>query len=80
MDVMRIRHYGIVANPCRRKALRQIRESLDQPEEAEGSEANQSATDSAPASTRCCPGCHRGRLIPIGVLNPVWSSRLRAPG
>jgi hypothetical protein len=66
--LMRIRHYGLLANRCRRQKLAQIRAVLGQAEAAPASEA---ADGESPSSSWPCPRCHRGQLRTIAVLEPV---------
>ena len=74
--LMRIRHYGFLANRCRRQKLAQIRAVLDQPApSAESAEAT-TTPDAWP-----CPRCHRGQLVPRAWLAPVRPGRpALAPG
>ncbi|PMR72533.1 hypothetical protein C1H69_21330 [Billgrantia endophytica] len=64
--LMRVRHYGFLANRCRRRRLAQIRQALAVIE-------SPPSTDSAasdPAPTYPCPHCRRATLRVIGTLTP----------
>ncbi len=73
--LMRIRHYGLLANRCRKASLETIRKILMQPETTE---AEQKA-DGQPI-VHTCPRCHKGHLMPTGILKPVWRPASLAPG
>ncbi|MCP4000519.1 MAG: IS91 family transposase, partial [Gammaproteobacteria bacterium] len=73
--LMRIRHYGLLANRCRKRSLETIRKILAQPETVE---AEQKVVDQPMMCT--CPRCHKGHLIPTGILKPVWRPASLAPG
>ena len=66
--LMRIRHYGFLANRCRRQKLAQIRALLDQ-DEAEPVVAS-AARERVP-SPWPCPRCGCGQLRPVAELAPV---------
>jgi len=72
--LMRIRHYGLLANRCRRKSLEIIRKILAQPAET----AEKEHRGEPPAYP--CPTCKKGHLIAIRLLDPVWSYPGIAPG
>lgn len=72
---MRIRHYGLLANRCRKASLERIRKILACPVKTEEKVAGEVFQADA-----ICPKCHRGRLLPIRVLNPVWLQQVIAPG
>jgi hypothetical protein len=60
--VMRIRHFGFLANSCRRKKLMQIREQLG---------SNPLKDINATTETLghwCCPQCANGRLMFVGLV------------
>jgi len=65
--LMRIRHYGFLANRCRKEKLAKIRQLLGQ---APGEEA---ADESAQAKTNdwACPKCHRGQMRVRLALLPI---------
>lgn len=73
--LMRIRHYGLLANRCRKRSLETIRRILSQPVKAE--EAPQ--PDGQPI-IHTCPNCHKGHLIATRLLKPVWRPVSLAPG
>lgn len=70
---MRIRHYGLLANRCRKRALAVIRQILCAPQKAK----EQRSQKEAP---KICPRCHKGRLIPTGPIRPRWRPCALAPG
>jgi hypothetical protein len=63
--LMRIRHYGILANRCRKASLKIIRKILatPPPEKPKG--------DSNEAITYPCPKCKKGKLVPTHKIAPV---------
>lgn len=68
---MRIRHFGFLANRCRKVKLRQIRAAL-----AAGGDSRECPAE-APSSPSPlepvllpCPRCHQGRLIPTHEIPP----------
>ncbi len=67
--LMRIRHYGFLANRCRKAKLAQIRTALAQSVQqtacAETDEEAAGAFDGYP-----CPKCRIGRVRVIGFLAP----------
>jgi len=72
--LMRIRHYGFLANRCRRDKLARIRRALAAPPAAPSQESADTETPGYP-----CPKCRRGRLLVIGMLVP-GAPRQMAPG
>jgi hypothetical protein len=62
---MRIRHFGFLANACRRRRLRQIRAAI----KAKETEATD-PTRTEDAQERPCPKCRRGRLRVVGEIAP----------
>ena len=74
---MRIRHYGFLANRCRRQKLAQIRQCLKDQAKQEVVEAvahdKSSITVSAVEKQPCCPRCKTGRLIVVGEIMPKRS-------
>lgn len=68
--LMRIRHYGFLANACRARKLAQVREALAHPIQAPAArEPEAESFDGYP-----CPKCRQGRLHPIGPLAPLrWA-------
>lgn len=71
---MRIRHYGLLANRCRRRSLEIIRKILEKPAET----AEKEQEDKLP--TYPCPKCKQGHLIAVGLLDPVWPYPGATPG
>ncbi len=70
---MRIRHYGFLANRCRRRKLAQIRQCLQVQAEQETSEP---ASKDSPLITEhppLCPRCKTGRLDVVGEIAPKRS-------
>lgn len=71
---MRIRHYGFLANRCRRQKLAQIRLRLQA--HTEQDVVNSESSDHMPEfvsmveQDRPCPRCKTGRLIVIGEIAP----------
>jgi len=76
--LMRIRHYGFLANRCRKASLNQIRKILQQPAKASHQETNEDSSDEQPRYR--CPLCKKGHLIAIRRLDPVVSRQVLAPG
>jgi len=72
--LMRLRHYGLLANRCRKRSLEIIGKRLAQPEKA--TEAQKTEETMAYP----CPKCHKGHLMVICRLDPVWPSASVAPG
>jgi len=72
--LMRIRHYGFLANRCRRRKLAQIRQSLQAQSEqtaAAPAPANQPAHAAVPVEhVSLCPRCKTGHLIFVGEIAP----------
>lgn len=64
--LMRVRHYGFLANRCRRRRLAQIRRALAVVETAP--DTDKVASDLEPTYT--CPHCKQPTLRVIGVLTP----------
>jgi len=62
---MRIRHYGLLSNRCRKTSLTIIRKALAKPVELKNKEKN----DEAPVFT--CPKCHKGHLVFMKKIDPV---------
>jgi hypothetical protein len=59
--LMRIRHYGFLANACRSKQLPRIRQAIAQEQQQEADEAELEQDTMTAAETGCylCPNCHR---------------------
>ncbi|SDI63967.1 Putative transposase [Vreelandella titanicae] len=64
--LMRVRHYGFLANRCRRQRLMQVRRALAVVEQAP--DADMAASDAELAYT--CPHCKQPTLRMIGTLTP----------
>ncbi len=64
---MRIRHYGFLANRCRKAKLTKIRPLLGQaPDEVAADESVQVQANDWP-----CPKCHQGQLQVRLALSPI---------
>jgi len=63
---MRVRHYGFLANRCRRQRLVQIRRALAMVDQAP--HVDTAASDAEPTYT--CPHCKQPTLRMIGTLTP----------
>lgn len=62
--LMRIRHYGFLANRCRQQKLAKIRHILNQP-------PPDTVEQGEPEALHwICPKCHRGQLQVVNSLNP----------
>ncbi len=72
--LMRIRHYGLLANRCRKASLEILRKTL-----AQAVEATEEHTREEPKD-RPCPKCHKGHLIAIRLISPTWPNFLISPG
>jgi hypothetical protein len=72
--LMRIRHYGLLANRCRKASLEILRRVL-----AQVVKSTEEHTTDEPAAYPC-PKCHQGHLIAIRLLSPTWPSFLITPG
>ncbi|MGE6512470.1 IS91 family transposase [Vreelandella aquamarina] len=64
--LMRVRHYGFLANRCRRQRLVQIRRALAMVDQAP--HVDTAASDAEPTYT--CPHCKQPTLRMIGTLTP----------
>jgi hypothetical protein len=73
--LMRVRHYGFLANRCRRRRLAQIRQALAVVETAP--KAGTAASAPEPAYT--CPHCRLPTLRVIGTLTPQRLKCSRPP-
>ena len=65
---MRVRHFGFLANRCRRERLGQIREAIDAQQAEEASEP--SDNDAMPIEGWPCPTCRQGSLHVVGHIAP----------
>ncbi len=61
--LMRIRHYGLLANRCRRKNLERIRQALETTAEALPTTKTENRLANRTTDTGyVCPKCRKGRL------------------
>ncbi len=67
--LMRIRHYGFLANACRRRKLAILRTALTPPQPAIGKDNPQQTP--TPFEGYPCPKCHQGMLRIIAQLSPL---------
>ena len=69
---MRIRHFGFLANRCRRTKLAQIRACLDAPVPVEHNqlESEDNQPDKGESVVQKCPHCKVGHLIVSGEIAP----------
>lgn len=67
---MRIRHYGFLANCCRKRCLTQIRRSLDVLPPPDNDLKKEEV------SSPLCPQCHTGHLILMAELLPKIAERM----
>lgn len=65
--LMRVRHYGFLANRCRRVRLGQIRKALENPSTENDSACAPVMTTAVPAP---CPQCQRTTLRCIAIFAP----------
>jgi hypothetical protein len=65
--LMRIRHYGFLANRCRKEKLAKIREWLSQAPAEEAAETSAQAKE----NDWPCPKCHRGAMRVVLELPPI---------
>jgi len=65
--LMRVRHYGLMANRCRVQRLAHIRKVLAAPEPEPEPQAEQ---DHEPEPGWPCPMCRRGRMRPVRRIAP----------
>ena len=63
--LMRIRHYGILANRCRQASLKTIRQILSTPV------PDNQASPMSESPTYPCPKCHKGQLLAKYEIAPV---------
>jgi hypothetical protein len=67
---MRVRHYGFLANRCRRERLAQIRQAIAVQAQVPKPETEARAEAAASDDTRACPRCRTGRLRVVAELSP----------
>lgn len=68
--LMRIRHYGFLANACRRCKLTVIRAAIAAQGETARKTAGATPAPTVAFSGWLCPECHRGHLRVIGECPP----------
>ncbi|MHC4818505.1 MAG: IS91 family transposase [Planctomycetota bacterium] len=69
--LMRIRHYGLLANRCRATRLREARNALELPEnEPEPTDDTEAGAAGCGPKNERCPRCRSGRLLVIATLTP----------
>ena len=77
--LVRIRHYGFLANACRAKQLARIRQALAEAD-SQPADDHDEATPLTPIASEtwciCCPTCHR----PMRLLAEIQPVRLRFEG
>ena len=66
--LMRLRHYGFLANRCREKKLQRIRDALGCNSETNGPQKETDSTN--PFEQFPCPKCHQGKLRVFALLPP----------
>jgi hypothetical protein len=64
---MRIRHYGFLANRCRKTKLAQIRAWLGKPQELQATDGDKQDKDAG----WTCPKCHIGHLQAQCTFGPI---------
>ncbi len=72
--LMRIRHYGLLANRCRKSSIEIIRKILAKTVTAKETQKQDEPT------IQICPKCKKGHLVFIRKLEPVWPYRHPEPG
>jgi hypothetical protein len=72
--LMRIRHYGLLSNRCRKTSLDVIRKILAKPAPIKAKEKEDVC------SVNHCPICHKGQLVYVQKLNPVSPLSRLVPG
>ncbi len=75
--LMRIRHYGFLANRCRRRKLGEIRAALSCA--AQAPRVVKTGDVQSPSTSWPCPHCHRGQLRAVAELAPLRGSVTLAP-
>ena len=70
---MRIRHYGLLGNRCRREKLARCRALLNQsePERREPESVEAMMQRLTGMDIHCCRACQQGRLRVIALLAPA---------
>ncbi|MEY6434314.1 transposase, partial [Thioalkalicoccus limnaeus] len=72
--LMRVRHYGFLANRCRARRLPEIRAALAAPPPTVAAQ-NEEAGERVPFDGYPCPTCRAGRLRVIARLSPPRRDR-----
>ncbi len=72
--LMRLRHYGLLANRCRKASLETLRSILA------ASAKDEEKQGECEVQWLPCPKCQQGHLLPAYLLAPVSSSNAFAPG
>ena len=72
--LMRLRHYGLLANRCRKASLETLRKILARPAEIEAQQEKREP------EWLPCPKCQQGNLLPAYLLTPVATCYSYAPG
>jgi len=72
-ELMRVRHYGFLANRCRRRRLAQIRRALAVVDD----EAKSAPLNDEPPVTYTCPHCHKPTMQVIGAITAQRTMRRR---
>ena len=75
--LMRIRHYGLLSNRCRKSSLEVIRKILVNPAPIKA-KVKEDVSDESIAYP--CPKCHKGHLVFVRKLNPVSALTRLIPG
>lgn len=68
--LMRIRHFGYLANCCRKRRLPEIRRAIAEATTAEQTPAAPESTAGIRAESWPCPDCQVGRLYSVGEIAP----------
>ena len=68
--MMRIRHYGFLANRYRKARLQQIRDCLNQPAETHAEENPASSNGCSSNDPYLCPKCRQGILVIVHAIAP----------
>ena len=74
--LMRIRHYGLLANRCRQSSLKIIRKILAKPVAAKEKQKQEPQKP----EIAICPKCKKGHLVFSKKLEPVWAWANPVPG
>jgi len=77
---MRVRHYGFLANRCRRARLGQIRQAIAAQAAVPKPQTDALGGAGASDDTRPCPRCRTGRLRVVAALAPCQRPRTPPSG